>query len=122
MIDFFTRPFSVTALLLTGANLATALGQKSQQSDLGSMYFVSIPICLVVAKNFLCPYVSLAASELLLPGSSNNRWHSFAFLYGLIPTSSAPWLFQSAASPMSCPTSLDVAFSEVWATNLFWYG
>ncbi|CAK8987989.1 unnamed protein product [Durusdinium trenchii] len=92
MIDFFTRPFSVTALLLTGANLATALGQKSQQSDLGSMYFVSIPICLVVAKNFLCPYVSLAASELLLPGSSNNRWHSFAFLYGLIPTSSAPML------------------------------
>ena len=56
------------------------------------MYFVAIPVSLVVAKNFLCPYVSLLAAELLLPGSDNNRWHSFAFLYGLIPTSSAPML------------------------------
>ena len=93
LLDFFTRPFSVTALLLTGANLATALETKSQhQSDLGSMYFVAIPIFLVVAKNFICPYVSLAAAELLLPGSENSKWHSFAFLYGLIPTSSAPML------------------------------
>ena len=93
LLDFFTRPFSVTALLLTGANLATALETKSQhQSDLGSMYFVAIPIFLVVAKNFICPYVSLAAAEMLLPGSENSQWHSFAFLYGLIPTSSAPML------------------------------
>jgi len=93
LLDFFTRPFSVTALLLTGVNLATALETKSlHSSDSNSMYFVTIPICLVVAKNFLCPYISLAAAEVLLPGSENNRWHSFAFLYGLIPTSSAPML------------------------------
>lgn len=93
LLDFFTRPFSVTALLLTGVNLATALETKSlHSSDSNSMYFVAIPICLVVAKNFLCPYISLAAAEVLLPGSENNRWHSFAFLYGLIPTSSAPML------------------------------
>lgn len=92
LLDFFTRPFSVTALLLTGANLATALETKSEQQTEGSMYFVSIPIFLVVAKNFLCPYVSLAAAEMLLPGPENSAWHSFAFLYGLIPTSSAPML------------------------------
>ena len=34
----------------------------------------------------------MAASELLLPGDGNQEWHSFAFLYGLIPTSSAPML------------------------------
>lgn len=93
LLDFFTRPFSVTALLLTGVNLATALETKSlHSSDSNSMYFVTIPICLVVAKNFICPYISLAAAEVLLPGSENNQWHSFAFLYGLIPTSSAPML------------------------------
>ena len=49
-------------------------------------------MALVVAKNIICPYASLAAAELLLPGSANAKWHSFAFLYGLIPTSSAPML------------------------------
>lgn len=57
LVDFFTRPFSVTALLLTGANLATALETKSTQAA-GSFYFVAIPVCLVVAKNFLCPYAT----------------------------------------------------------------
>ena len=93
VIDFFTKPFSTTALMLTGANLATALDRTGHHKTAGgSLYLVGVPIALVVAKNIICPYVTLAASELILPGSQNNKWHNFAFLYGSIPTSSAPML------------------------------
>ncbi|CAE7599621.1 GPR155 [Symbiodinium natans] len=93
VIDFFTKPFSTTALMLTGANLATALDRTGgHKIEGGSLYLVGVPIALVVAKNIICPYVTLAASELILPGGENNKWHNFAFLYGSIPTSSAPML------------------------------
>ena len=93
VIDFFTKPFSTTALMLTGANLATALDRTgSHKTEGSSLYLVGVPIALVVAKNIICPYVTLAASELILPGTENNKWHNFAFLYGSIPTSSAPML------------------------------
>jgi len=93
LIDFFTKPFSTTALMLTGANLATALDRtEGHKTEGGSMYLLGVPIALVIAKNIICPYVTLAASELILPGGENNKWHNFAFLYGSIPTSSAPML------------------------------
>lgn len=93
LIDFFTKPFSTTALMLTGANLATALDRtEGHKPQGGSMYLLGVPIALVIAKNIICPYVTLAASELILPGGGNNKWHNFAFLYGSIPTSSAPML------------------------------
>ena len=69
--------------------MATPAKHRCDSSSLPEQSVV-IPLALMAAKNFCCAYVSLAAAELFVPGSS--KWHRFAFLYGMVPTSSAPML------------------------------
>eukprot|EP00930_Biecheleria_cincta_P003739 TRINITY_DN104666_c0_g1_i1.p1 TRINITY_DN104666_c0_g1~~TRINITY_DN104666_c0_g1_i1.p1 ORF type:complete len:732 (-),score=47.78 TRINITY_DN104666_c0_g1_i1:359-2554(-) len=93
IVDFFTQPFCMCALFLTGANLASAFDVDADaNSNYGPTYFVVTPVALVTAKNIICPFATLAFAQLILPGTSGTQWHNFAFLYGLIPTSSAPML------------------------------
>ncbi|EOD14872.1 hypothetical protein EMIHUDRAFT_448259 [Emiliania huxleyi CCMP1516] len=85
LLELLTAPFGMCALFLTGTSLR---GLR-----------VSLVSCLLVAmKVVVCAYVSYALAGSLVDG---RELRGFSFLYGMIPTSSAPLLFAMRYSPAS---------------------
>merc|ERR1740121_1699568 len=85
LVDLLTSPFGMCALFLTGVSLETPR-------------FQFWPVLLVVMKVVLCAWASYAFAAWFVDSPSvsdaeEERLTNFSFLYGMIPTSSAPLLF-----------------------------
>jgi len=89
LVDLITQPFGMCALFLTGTSLRTPR-------------FQFWPVLLVVMKVVLCAWASYAFALALLPSLAQEveeRLTGFSFLYGMIPTSSAPLVFALQFDP-----------------------
>merc|ERR1719416_261793 len=85
LVDLITQPFGMCALFLTGVSLETPR-------------FQFWPVLLVVMKVVLRAWASYAFAAWFVDSPSvsdaeEERLTNFSFLYGMIPTSSAPLLF-----------------------------
>mmetsp|Transcript_88933 Transcript_88933/g.272387 ORF Transcript_88933/g.272387 Transcript_88933/m.272387 type:complete len:763 (-) Transcript_88933:54-2342(-) len=83
-VTLVTSPFGMCALFMTGTNLRT--------------FSLSLwPMLLVFMKVFICAYATYALAGVFvsrsLSASLQVTLQNFAFLYGMIPTSSAPLIF-----------------------------
>lgn len=91
LVDLITQPFGMCSLFLTGASLRTPR-------------FQLWPVLLVVMKVMLCAWASYAFAVVLIPSLQEGvkeRLTNFSFLYGMIPTSSAPLVFAMEFDPSS---------------------
>lgn len=86
IIDLWTGPFAMLALLSTGLSLTSA-----------SLRFW--PMVLVLLKLVVCAYLSYALGLVFIYQEPKKQLHDFTFFYGSIPTSSAPLVFASAFDP-----------------------
>ena len=91
LIDFFTAPFGMSALFLTGTSL---------RSPRVAVWAVG----LVLMKVVVCAYLSYAFGTLFIPNEDPERarkLRDFTFFYGVIPTGSPPIVFAAQFDPAS---------------------
>eukprot|EP00931_Biecheleriopsis_adriatica_P061618 TRINITY_DN37054_c0_g1_i1.p1 TRINITY_DN37054_c0_g1~~TRINITY_DN37054_c0_g1_i1.p1 ORF type:complete len:759 (-),score=92.06 TRINITY_DN37054_c0_g1_i1:82-2286(-) len=85
IVELWSGPFSMLALMSTGLSLTSA-----------SLRFW--PMLLVVFKLVVCGYLSYALGLAFIKDPLK-RLHDFTFFYGCIPTSSAPLVLAQAFDP-----------------------
>eukprot|EP00928_Gymnodinium_smaydae_P073703 TRINITY_DN5685_c0_g1_i1.p1 TRINITY_DN5685_c0_g1~~TRINITY_DN5685_c0_g1_i1.p1 ORF type:complete len:714 (-),score=106.55 TRINITY_DN5685_c0_g1_i1:471-2612(-) len=92
LVQLVSSPFGMCALFLTGVNLT-------------SFEIAVWPILLVVMKVILCAYATYFFAGFLVSGDlhvdARRSLHNFSFLYGMLPTSSAPLIFAQQFAPTS---------------------
>eukprot|EP00443_Scrippsiella_acuminata_P002008 CAMPEP_0115193240 /NCGR_PEP_ID=MMETSP0270-20121206/13451_1 /TAXON_ID=71861 /ORGANISM="Scrippsiella trochoidea, Strain CCMP3099" /LENGTH=561 /DNA_ID=CAMNT_0002606501 /DNA_START=352 /DNA_END=2034 /DNA_ORIENTATION=- len=88
MLTIVTSQFGSCALFLTGTSLSTPKATLT-------------PILLVIMKVIVCAYVTYAFGSLFIGSgvSLATTLENFTFLYGMIPTSSAPLIFCAQYAP-----------------------
>jgi len=88
LLTLVTSPFGMCALFLTGTSL-------------GTPQVTLTPILLVIMKVIVCAYATYAFGSLLIGSGVNlaTTFKNFTFLYGMIPTSSAPLIFCAQYAP-----------------------
>jgi len=87
LIALATSPFGMLALFLTG-------------SSLKSMTMAIWPTVFVLLKVIFCAYLGAVIVEILLPDNQfKDQLLNFSYLYGSIPTSSAPLVFAGEYAP-----------------------
>eukprot|EP00928_Gymnodinium_smaydae_P073706 TRINITY_DN5685_c0_g4_i1.p1 TRINITY_DN5685_c0_g4~~TRINITY_DN5685_c0_g4_i1.p1 ORF type:complete len:721 (-),score=112.20 TRINITY_DN5685_c0_g4_i1:267-2429(-) len=92
IVKLVSSPFGMCALFITGASLAN--------------FEVAVwPVLLVVMKVILCAYATYFFAGFMISDGVNvdarRLLHNFSFLYGMLPTSTAPLIFAQQFAPDS---------------------